>query len=132
MSYDRADYDPSRFAVRIAFFVTWAMLNGLEGQLHQEDDQQLLNQLRQRKITPRSFLEIACDDKFWEEDLSDEGNTFAHSYYVGRPGQITYFKDYEQVFLVEPTNLFAVADNWENYDKIASLISRRYIEWKNG
>jgi len=131
MSYDRADYDPPRFAVRIAFFIAWAMLNGLEGPLHQEDDQELLGQLRRREITPRKFLEIACDDKLWEADLSDEGNAFARVYYLGRPG-VAYFDDYEQVLVAASTDLRAVADSWENYDKIAPLITRRYEAWKNG
>ncbi len=130
MSYDRADYDPTQFSVRIAFFVTWAMLTGLEGQLHKEDDQELLTLLRQREITPREFLETACDYKFWEEDLNDEGNSFARDYYWGQPGQANYFEDYNWVLLTENADLQAVVDSWSNYDRIAVLINRRYQTWK--
>lgn len=130
MAYDRADNDPARDEVRIAFFITWAMLNGMAGALHLDDDQALLQQLREREITSRKFLEIACDDKFWEEDLSDEGNLFARTYYPQRRGFLNYFDDYKRVFLAEYADLVLVADTWAEYDKIAPVISERYEEWK--
>lgn len=130
MSYDRADYDPTQFSVRIAFFVTWAMLTGLEGKLHKEDNQELLALLRQREITPREFLEDDCDCKFWEEDLSSEGNSFARDYYLGQTNQANYFQDYEQILLTENADLQTVINSWSNYDKIAVIINRRYQTWK--
>jgi len=132
MSYDRADYDPSEYAVRLAFFVTWGMLNGLAGPLHLEEDQKQLSQLRQREITPRKFLEVACDGKFWEEDLNDEGNAFARTYYLRQPEQANYFEDYAQVLLAGDADLWVIADSWENYDKIAPVIDGRYEQWKKG
>ena len=130
MAYDRADNDPSTDAVRIAFFVAWAMLNGLAGQLHLEDHQELLRQLHQRKITPRKFLEVACDDKFWEEDLSDDGNLFARVYYPQQRGLLNYFDDYREVFLTEYANLSSITDDWNDYDKIEAVVSGRYEQWK--
>jgi len=130
MAYDRADYDPAKDAIRIAFFVAWAMLNGLAGQLHLEDDQALLRQLNRREMTPRKFLETACDDKFWEEDLSAEGNLFARAYYPQKHGIVNYFDDYKRVFLAEYADLDLVTDSWDNYDKIASAISQCYEEWQ--
>ena len=130
MAYDRADNAPSTDAVRIACFVTWAMLNGLLGILHLEDDQALLRQLREREITPRKFLEVACDDKFWEEDLNDAGNLFARVYYPDRCGLLNYFDDYKQVFS-EYAGLSLVTDTWKNYDKIASVVAGRYEQWKH-
>ncbi len=106
------------------------MLNGMAGALHLDDHQALLQQLREREITPCKFLEIACDDKFWEEDLSDEGNLFARAYYSQRREFPNYFDDYKRVFLAEYADLILVTDTWAEYDKIAPVISERYEEWK--
>lgn len=130
MSYDRADYDLAKHSVRIAFFVAWTILNGLAGQLHLEDDQKMLVQLRQREITPGKFFEAACDYKFWEEDLNGEGNAFARAYYAKHPDQSGYFEDYTRVLLSDQKELRAVIDCWENYDKIAPAIKERYEQWK--
>lgn len=130
MAYDRADNDPARDEVRIAFFIAWAMLSGLAGQVHLEDTQALLRHLHEHEIAPRKFLKIACDDKFWEEDLSAEGNLFARAYYLQRRGLLNYFDDYKRIFLADYANLTLVADTWGNYDKIAPMISGRYEEWR--
>ncbi len=132
MSYDRADYDLAKDTVRIAFFVTWVMLNGLAGQLHLEDDQELLTGLRQREITPSHFFVVACDCKFWEADLSDAGNAFVQDYYVHHPKRAGYYEDYARALVTDSGELEAIVDCWENYDKIAPVIAGRYEQWKNG
>ena len=132
MSYDRADYDLAKYTVRIAFFVTGAMLSGLAGEMHLEDDQELLAKLYQREVTPGHFFTVACDCKFWEADLNAEGNRFARDYYMQHCTQDGYFEDYARVLLAEYGELESVVDCWANYDKIASVIAVHYERWKNG
>lgn len=97
--------------------------------MHQEESRKTLSQLEKREITPRKFLEVACDDKFWEEDLSDDGNLFARVYYPQQRGLLNYFDDYNWVFS-EYADLSLVTDGWGNYDKIAPVVAGRYEEWK--
>ncbi len=141
MSYDRADFDYSsedeplpkgHAATHIGMFLAWAVQNELESDLHRERSAELLSKLRQRAITGRQFFEAACGDRFSEQDLNAEGNAFAQYYYVDEAGQRgPYFADYKRALSAGLPSFWHVADTWDNYEKIAAVISRRYDEWKN-
>jgi hypothetical protein len=141
MSYDRADFDYSSEAeplpkghagTHIGMFLSWAVLNGLEGDFHWEHSAELLARLRRREITGRQFFEAACEEKFSEKDLSDEGNAFAQHNYVDEAGRRgAYFADYKKTLAKGLPTFWHVADTWANYEKIATVISRRYEEWKS-
>ena len=62
----------------IGMFVSWCLLNGLGG-AHHDEDPQFLGQLKAREISPGRYFLRACDEKFWDEDLNDEGNAFAQA-----------------------------------------------------
>ena len=140
MSYDRADFDYStdeqplpkgHAATHIGMFLAWAVLNGLEGEFHRAHSAELLAKLRRREITGRQLFEAVCQEKFSEKDLNEEGNRFAQEYYVdaaGRRGE--YFADYKRVLTARLPSFWHVADTWENYEKIAAAINRRYEDWK--
>jgi hypothetical protein len=141
MSYDRADFDYSTEAellpkghagTHIGMFLAWAALNGLESESHRTHSAEALRRLRRREITGREFFEAACKDKFSERDLSEEGNRFAQEYYVDAAGRRgAYFADYKKVLGARLPSFWHVADTWDNYEKIAVVIGRRYEEWKN-
>ncbi len=112
-------------------FLALAILNNLEGQLHREDSQADLAAVRSRKMTGRDFLFRDCDGKFWEEDLSDHGNEFARWYYAPETGGYgPYIGDYEASLAEKLPSIYHVADTWENFDKLAPLIDRRFAQWK--
>ncbi len=136
MAYDRADWHyggdyPSELpsengGTHIGIFLAWVINNNLEGQLHREESQQSLKAVRNREITGREFLEKECDEKFWEEDLNEDGNAFAKYYYESD----IYFSDYEVTLIENLPTLYHIENSWENYDKIAPIISSSYREWK--
>lgn len=140
MAYDRADwhYGADNFpkdlpsesgGTHIGMFLAWAIMNGLEGDFHRENSPTSLAAVRARQMTGCQFLFKECDEKFWDEDLSDGGNAFAKVYYdVTGESCCNYLEDYEQAFPGVPA--YCVEDNWQNYDKIASIISQRFEEWK--
>ena len=140
MSYDRADFDYSteaeplpkgHAATHIGMFLAWAVLNGLESAFHHECSAQLLDKLRRREITGRQFFEAACNERFSERDLNEEGNAYAQHYYVDEAGKRgAYFADYKKVLAARLPSFWHVADTWGNYEKIAAVITRRYEEWK--
>ena len=140
MSYDRADWyhgaadfpsdlRPENAATHIGMFLAWAIINGLEGELHRTEDEAPLASVRARNMTGREFLIQYCDEKFTDEDLNDEGNAFAASYYETKGGHWQYIEDYERVFSGLPS-VYHVEDTWANYDRIAPVISRRFDAWR--
>jgi hypothetical protein len=141
MSYDRANFDYSteaeplpkgHAATHIGMFLAWAVQNGLEGDYHRDHSADLLARLRGREITGRQFFEAACGERFADRDLNAEGNAFVLYYYVDEAGRRgLYFTDYKRVLAASLPSFWHVADTWDNAEKIAAVISRRYEDWKN-
>lgn len=117
-------------ATHIGMFLAWTILHGLEGSLHKEHSVDSLTAVRQRRMTGAQFLLNECDWKFTDEDLDDEGNAFASSYYGNDEGYGAYVADYESTLGGDLPSLYHVADSWENYDKMAPVISQRHEAWK--
>jgi hypothetical protein len=75
----------------IGMYLAWIINNHLEGEIHHEDEdsKQAVARVRKREITGREFLASACDEKFWESDLNEEGLAFTKQYYVTTGGGTT-------------------------------------------
>jgi hypothetical protein len=141
MAYDRADWHyggdypkdlpPENGGTHIGMFLAWAIMNGLEGAFHGKESSVSLAAVRARQMTGRQFLFQECDEKFWEEDLNDEGNAFAKDYYdsSNAPG-FRYDEDYDRIFGAGLPTLYHLEDTWHHYDKIAPVISQRFEEWR--
>src|SRR5690606_19686323 len=82
-----ADLPAEAAATHTGMFVAWALLAGLAGEVHIEDMPEGISRLQARSITPGAFFLAACDGKFTDEDLSDEGNAFAADYFDFEHGQ---------------------------------------------
>jgi hypothetical protein len=98
-------------ATHTGMFVAWALLSGLAGSIHIEDFPDHILKLANCSVTPAAFFLEACDGKFTDEDLSEEGNRFAGDYF-----------EFE-------TRRF-LADYWDNFDRIRPVLDKRYAEWK--
>jgi hypothetical protein len=141
MAYDRADFDYStensplpsgHAATHIGMFLAWIVANGLENDYHRAHSAPLLERLRRREITGRQFFEAACREQFSERELNVEGNAFAEFYYRDSAGQRgPYFADYKTLLANSLPSFWHVADTWENYDRLAPVISQRFENWKN-
>lgn len=135
MTYDRADWHyggnypeglpDENGGTHIGMFLAWAILNGQAGALLKEHSPQYLDALRARRITGREVLFEACDGKFWSDDLSEEGNAFAQVYYA-----VKYLDDYSATLGDSHPTLYHIENSWENYDRIAPVITRRFELWK--
>lgn len=128
------DLPPEAGGTHIGMFVAWAMVNDLGGPIHTDDFPEDLGKLQSRELSPGEWFLAACDGKFTEEDLSDEGNAFARSYYADEDGlkntNPNFLADYEATF-PKLESLYHVPDTWESYDRIAPTIARRFIKWRN-
>jgi hypothetical protein len=140
IAYDRADWHygsdfpkdlaPESGGTHIGMFVAWAILRGLEGELHREESPEALEQVRRREMTGRDFLMTECDEKFWEEDLNEEGNAFARAYYDTQGGSGLYLADYECTLGNGLPSTYHVEDTWAAFDQLCPVIDRRFAEWK--
>ena len=117
-------------ATHIGMFAAWCVLNGLAGSLHIEDLPEDLEDLKNREITPGDWLRRACDEKFTDEDLNEEGNRFASQYYA--PEDAPYLADYEQALLDSLPSLYHVSDSWESYDRLAPFLRDRFEACRKG
>ena len=139
MSYDRADWHyggnfpadlpPEAGGTHIGMFLAWAILRGLEGELHREEAVESLLAVRERRMTGRDFLIKECDEKFVDEDLNEEGNAFTEAYFQ-RDGPGGYLADYEEVLGAGLPSLYHVEDTWMNFDRLASLLDQRLEQWR--
>ncbi len=82
-----ADLQPEAGATHTGMYVAWALLSGLAGEIHVEDFPGDIPKLESRILTPGSFFLEACDGKFTDEDLNDEGNAFTRTYFDFEKGQ---------------------------------------------
>lgn len=117
-------------ATHTGMFVAWALINGLAGPIHTEEFPEALNGLMERRVTPGQFFIEECDGKFTDEDLTDEGNDFAKAYFDFTTG--VYLTDYEGALATNLATLYHVPDTWENFDRLAPIINRRFEDWKAG
>lgn len=127
-----ADLPPDNGGTHIGMFLAWIIHNDLQGEFHNEESPEDLEAVRARRMTGREFLFRACDGKFRQDDLSEEGNEFAAAYYSGEGGEGygAYIEDYERVLAAELRSIYDVEDTWANYDAIAPVISSRYADWR--
>lgn len=117
-------------ATHTGMFVAWAVLSGLAGPIHLIESPEMFGRLQRRQITPGRYLIEACDEKFTDEDLNEEGNAFVQSYFNFERG--AYIADYERVLGPDLASLYHVADTWENFDVLKPVLDRRLEEWRKG
>jgi len=108
----------------IGIYLAWIIKNDFVGEEHIKDDSDKVNAVKNEKMTGRDFLIEVCDEKFWEDDLNDEGLKFTQYYY-----DKYYINDYIDT-LCKETEVYGAADTWDNYHKLAPRIDKRYDEWK--
>jgi hypothetical protein len=74
-------------ATHTGMFVAWALLNGLAGEIYSTDFPDEIPKLVSRSLTPGRFFLEACDGKFTDDDLNEEGNAFAQACFDFEKGQ---------------------------------------------
>ena len=77
----------------IGIFLRWCFLQGWAGELHTTDANDDVEAVIRGEMSGTDFLFKYCDGKFTDEDLTEEGNAFASSYFDTR-----YSADYARVF----------------------------------
>lgn len=131
-----ASYEKEKPLVYVedAFFTAWCAQNGLL--LPEKFTPEIIAPLRERQITPLQFLHSSCERLLWSSDVKPEFEGFLEDYYSGifMPDELRWVKDIRTAFgssnHFRRDNEAQTADTWENYDRIAPLIARRFGEWR--
>jgi hypothetical protein len=111
-------------------FVAWALLAGLGGKLFTVELPDELARLKARSVTPGRFFLDACDGKFVDEELNEEGNAFTQVYFDLDKGM--YLGDYDAALVGDLSTAYHVPDTWQNFDKLKPVLDRRLAEWRGG
>ncbi|MBD9414924.1 hypothetical protein IB234_10170 [Pseudomonas sp. PDM16] len=153
MAYDRIDWHSGgeypaglpeeNGGIHIGMFLAWAFGQGMTGDVHREDSTDLLTALERREITGLDFLLQACDSKFWDEDLSEDGNAFAVDYYTSGDDSPfaaqhgNYLGDYCDLFNrhaeahgFEYESTYHVENTWENFERVRVMLDQRLAQWR--
>jgi hypothetical protein len=122
--------------VEAAFFASWCALKGLLRADKFTPD--LIEPLRERRMTPLQFLHGPCGQLLWSGDIAPDARGFVSDYFDGvlTPDAQRWVTDVKTVF--GSSNHFRDADEamtedtWDNFDRIAPVIEKRYGEWRRG
>ncbi len=105
-------------AVPMGMYLAWCVNLQLVGErLHVENERALLR-VRYREMRGSDLLVSACGGTLRSEDLNDAGRAFTDRYYA------SYLDEFRAVFGSSP---YEVEDDWPHYDKIARVLTERYM-----
>lgn len=111
----------------IGMYLGWV----IDNELYSEDfeDEFAVQMIRfKNRVTSCMIVGELWDGLVYSEQFSeDEGLLFTEFYY--KSGQ--YLKDYASTLSEGLDSIFHVEDSWENYNKMSTLLTSRFQEWKN-
>lgn len=106
-------------------FVAWCARTGMLSAQTLYDFKDEYDDLVSRTKSPCSLYR-AFGGVFLDSLLNESGLSFAKAYFDFETG--TYLDDYIGVLAEDLPTAYHVADTWENYDRLASVIDARYHE----
>ncbi|MBK7468107.1 MAG: hypothetical protein IPJ43_15580 [Saprospiraceae bacterium] len=125
-----SDLDQHQSYIHSGLFICWLIENGLLEDDFKIENSKGINLLLSRQVAPSKFYVDYLDGVFDAEGFTEEAIKFTTDYFDFEKGN--YLTDYLPT--LGSTNslpsLFHVADTWENYDKLKSIINKRFVEWK--
>jgi hypothetical protein len=128
----------------MGMFMAWCIDRDKIGKRHLENHAQLVQAVRERKMTGREFLyRVAYCDEVWSWDFSEAAQDFAHNYLhclcnrnsstplLGRADRCGVDDDFMAVFTphFKGRGLDA-GDTWENYERFALFLDARYRDFE--
>lgn len=129
MKYDDASWhyggdfpagQPNEHAgTHIALFLKWCFSRGWAGELHTEEEPEAVTHVVDGRSSATEFFFKFCDGKFTDEDLNDEGNSFASKYY-GDNG--LYLEDYAEHF---GDQMYVAPEAAHDFAKFSAMLDSR-------
>jgi len=118
----------------IGMYLAFVFSQGMAGEHIIKELSDLLEKLKRREITGFEFFDTyRGDEKFFAQDLDDDGEEFTIDYY--HTSEFTkqfgeYFDDYCNVFSEYPSP-YHVEDTWENFDRLKPILDKRLQQWRD-
>ncbi|MEL6467337.1 MAG: hypothetical protein AAFQ58_20440 [Pseudomonadota bacterium] len=123
-------------APHISMFFAWIVANDLCSEEHRSQFEEDIRSPKSKLKTPGRHVFDTMDGQLLDQDLSIMGQQFAEAYFdLINDGEYLadYFETFETTdrdgFDVETFGAYSVEDNWENYDRIAPVLSERFSNW---
>lgn len=126
-SWHEIEGRPLERAVHIGFYAKWLALTGLLVKNLAAEAEGAKEKLRQGSLSADGFLQEVMDGVIVNDQLTEEGLAFTSAYYEKH-----YGRDLSATFPEQTDSFLKVADTQANYTKLASLLSRRFQEWRQG
>lgn len=123
-----ADLPAENGGTHIGMFLAWIVSRGLSSGTMKRHAGEMMQQVLERRITGRTLLFEALDEKFFEALLNKRGKEFVRDYYETN----SYITDYDRILGGSLPSTYHVADTWENYDKLAPVLNDRFDRWERG
>ena len=117
-----ADLPAENGGTHLGMFAAWAIHRGLWTE--DPDWAEDLERVRRREMTGRDFLMENTDGKFDSDDFTEKGKAFVEEYYDKH-----YLADYDEAVGEGLSSLYEVEDSWENYERVAQAIDKRWTIW---
>lgn len=112
-----------------AMYLAWCGNLHLLSTEFQEAHAGLLTRLRLRDLSPAEFFTGTTGGAIHTDMLSSEGRAFTEHYYPD------YLADFQAAFGGGADNdfhVYAVKDDWASYERIATLLTRRFMTFRQG
>lgn len=133
-------------AVNTALFVKWCLSRDLGDPEWWEGDEDAIKKLVAGEMSANAFYEKYCDEKFFSEMLTEEGNDFAEAYFdvSTLDDRVAYYDDFSKI----EQKATAGEDFYEDYDEesdelpnfapeekidyeeLASVIDKRFADFQ--
>lgn len=114
-----------RAYLHIGIYMGWVVENGLFSDYFEDESEIQMLRFKHQQISCTILSEL-WDGYLGYELFNKEGNMFTYYYYASG----LYKKDYEEHLAAGLPSIYHVEDSWENYEKMKSVISRRFNKWK--
>lgn len=122
------DLDAFQGYVHTGMFFGWLIEHDLVSDQFKEDFSAEMKSFGERQHTGSQIYKSCCDGVLIPEDLSELGNRFALPYFNFDTGQ--YLSDYENTLGQGLPSIYHVADTWENYHKLKTVVDKRFASWQ--
>ena len=107
-----------RAATPLGMYLAWCVNMQLVSHALPEVAERLLLRVRYREITGAELLVGGCGGVLSAEHLSSAGRRFTDAYYA------RFMDDFREVF---GDAIYDVPDRWDQYDKLAPVLTKRYL-----
>jgi len=113
--------------IHTGLFLGWLIDNDLISEQFKTDLSAEIARFKQQRLTGPQLFQKCCGGVLMLDDLNATGNRFAMEYFEFNAGQ--YLHDYQTTLGKGLPSIYHVADSWENYNKLKSVINKRFNEW---